>query len=155
MKKYIISMIVISLVLFSCSSNINSSNSAKQLSDSRFNGNFVYFDSWKDANGIEENYEYDSYDFDGTNKFSEWYKYKRYSKLNGWSFSSNYPNFTHHDYEIEINSSKTMFRTKFWDNKYDTWGDWQKYEFRDNGQTLRIYAFPDLYPNSYKDYTKE
>lgn len=151
MKKHIINFIVILLLLISCSSNINSSNSAKQLSDSRFNGSFIYFDSWKDINGIDENYEYYSYDFDGTNKFSEWYKYKRYNKLDGWSYSSNYPNFNQLDYEIEINSDKTMFRKRLWDNEYAKWNDWKRYEFIDDEQTLRIYESEI----SYKDYIKE
>lgn len=98
--------------------------------------------------------EYYSYDFDGTNKCVEWYKYHNYYSSSGWHDNTDYPDFTRFEYEIEVNSSKTQFRKKLWKNEYSTWGAWLPYEFRDNGNTLRIYDFPDISPDSYKDYRK-
>ena len=118
---------------------------AQLLSDSRFNGEFVYSNYWKDKDGIEEKNEYYSYTFNGTNECTLYYSVKNYSKLTGWTESKDYNN-----YIIEIDDSKTHF--KFCD--YD-WREWQKYEFLDNGNTLRIWEFPEKFPDSYRDFYKK
>lgn len=118
---------------------------AQLLSDSRFNGEFVYSNYWNDKDGIEEKNEYYSYTFNGTNECTLYYSVKNYSKLTGWTESKDYNN-----YIIEIDDSKTHF--KFCD--YD-WREWQKYEFLDNGNTLRIWEFPEKFPDSYRDFYKK
>lgn len=120
----------------------------KLLEDTKFNGTFVYSRYWEDDNGLEEVNEYYSYDFDGTNECTYYYDYKNYRKLTGWSVGKDL-----RDYKIEINDSKTYFRLN--DVFLEEWEDWKKYEFLDNGNTLRIWDFPEKFPDSYRDFYKK
>jgi hypothetical protein len=130
---------------------------AQLLSDSRFNGEFVYSNYWNDKDGIEEKNEYYSYTFDGTSDCTLYYDYSNYDIDLGWSEGNDY-----NYYKIEIDDSKTHFRlclaayTGFdCYEPFGDWSDWKKYEFLDNGNTLRIWDFPEKYPDSYRDFYKE
>ena len=153
MKKYFVFYFLILLAFVGCSLQ-SESDSVVRLNDSRFNGDYSYSKYWKDSDSIEETNEYYSYDFNGTNKCTKWYKYHNYRKSSGWSSSSNYPSLTYEENEIEINDEKTHFRVKLWDNDYSSWGEWKKYEFLDNNRILRIWNYPDLFPDVYEDYHK-
>lgn len=142
-----ISTILILICLVGCNSETS------LLEDSRFNGHFVYSNYWRDSDGIEEINEYYSYTFDGTNICWYYFNYEKYRKSTGWS--KNKGDF---DYLIELDDSKTHFRTRLCDydgEPYGEWSDWKKYEFVDGGNTLRIWDFPVKYPDSYNDYIKK
>ena len=157
MKKLIPIVFLILLFLFvSCSQEPSYPTEPKpqKLSDPRFNGFFSYYESlegWYESDG----YWYESYTFDGTNKLSNYVKYW-YWNGSSCSISGEFKG-DHYDFdmEIEVNESKTMFRTRLWDNEYSTWSDWEKYEFLDNGTVLRIYPFPDDFPNYYRDFVRK
>lgn len=158
MKKLVcfITMILIVIGLVGCKVDTPSTTQKKALSDARFNGNFVYSNYWKDSDGLEEKNEYYSYTFDGTNDCTLYYSYENYYKSSGWLTGKDY-----NYYKIEIDESKTYFRlclATYNGSGYEplgTWDDWKKYEFLDGGNTLRIWDFPEKYPDSYEDYIKK
>lgn len=163
MKKLLVVLTtVVSLLLAGCAvetPDYKSEESVTLLEDSRFNGEFTYSYFWKGDDGIEEKNEYYSYTFNGTNNCELYCSVENYSKTLGWHIIE--PYFTY--YIIEIDESKTHFRlllasydtSSYKPNPYAEWGDWQKYEFLDGGNTLRIWQFPEKFPDFYEDYHKD
>ncbi len=141
MKRIILLMLVVSILSCSIDNPVSIgdiSNGPKALSDSRFNGDFTYFYYWIDSNGIEEITEYTSFDFDGTTKAWYYSKYKRYSKVTGWSYSGEYKGDAYSWYcEFEVDNG--MYRTRLWDNSYSEWSEWENYSFSDDGLTLTLH----------------
>ena len=152
MKKILLLIcLVLSIILVSCSpENTSKEPIPQKISDSRFNGNYSVYET-REGFSNSDGYYYVSLSFDGTNQFSE---YSKYLYWNGyqWIYSGDYigDNFYFIE-ELEINSNKTEFRKRLWNNKYSTWTEWTKYEFLNGNNVLRIYSSS----GSFTDYTKQ
>lgn len=147
MKKIIFSLFITIISFIGCTlEEPMVEDTVKRLNDQRFNGNFVYSYYWTDDDGIEEKNEYYSYKFDGTSKCWYYYNYEYYYDNDiGWLKGD------HGDYHtIETNEVKTHFRLSDYGN-----GEWKKYQFLDDGNTLRIWDYPNELPDLYKDYKKK
>jgi hypothetical protein len=115
----------------------------KVLSDSRFNGTFIYSYYWTDSWGIEEINEYESFTFDGTNKVFNYDYYKNYSNSSGWSYSGDYIG-DHYSWYREFEICNGQYRNKLWDNSYSDWTEWENYEFSGDGKTLTLYNYYNI-----------
>lgn len=153
MKKILLCITVILICLCSCTLDIIGPTPVR-LSDSRFNGTFSYYRTMKGWSS-NDGYWYEAYIFDGTNKATKYFEYWYRDGIN-WAISGNNKgDFYLFEYEIEINSTKTAFRERLWNNPYSSWSDWKPYLFSTAGSLLRIYSYPVVYPTtSYNDYTK-
>lgn len=127
----------------SCDGSLFGIKKPKPLDDPRFNGSFIYSYRWEDSNGIEEDYDYISYTFDGTNKVRFYTVYYSYRIASGWLYSGNYVGDSYsHYYEFEIKDGQ--YRYKIWDNKYSSWYDWEPYTFSPDGETLTLHNIMNL-----------
>ena len=113
----------------------------KALDDERFNGEFRYSYYYS----LDE-YRYETYTFNGTNKVEDYVKYEYYDEYSGWHYSGDYPG-DHYYFLLEFDVDKTngLFRKRLWNNEYDDWSDWEKYEFSDDGNLLRLYLGDSYY----------
>ncbi|AEV30873.1 hypothetical protein SpiGrapes_3126 [Sphaerochaeta pleomorpha str. Grapes] len=141
MKRRIVVLIVMTLLFFvfiGCDDSLGGFASilnTEQLTDSRFNGNFTFFEHWTDSYGINERYEYTSYNFDGTNKVHYYTKYYSYSTSSGWHYSGDYIG-DYYSWDLEFEIQNGQYRTRLWNNKYSDWEEWEDYEFSGNTLTL-------------------
>lgn len=114
-KKRAIFILLFILVIFFVSCDGSLFTSIKQptpIGDSRFNGTFIYHYRWEDSNGIEEDYDYISYTFDGTNKVRFYTVYYSYRIASGWLYSGNYVGDSYfHYYEFEIKDGHYNIQT--------------------------------------------
>lgn len=121
------------------------------LSDSRLDGNFSYY---KSMEGMYDNdgYWFEYLTFNGTNQYTQYVKYWYWSGSR-WVISGNSKG-DHYYFvkEIEINTAKTQYRTRLWDNEYSSWSEWADYKFLNNGNTLRLYSPGTEF---YTDYSKK
>ncbi len=143
-KIQLITLIFITILLSSCDLGLQI---PKSLSDARFNGDYTYSYYWIASDGLNEDYEYTSLDFDGSNKvfyYSSWYRYRTYS---GWSYSGDYIGDAYSWY-LEFEVQNGQYRTKLWNNSYSEWDNWENYEFRDNGNTLILYNYYNIEDNN-------
>lgn len=138
-KSILYVFILISCILISsCDSSIPVfEQQPETISDQRFNGTFTYFHQWEDSWGIEEEYEYTSLRFDGTNKCSYYTKYYSYYNSIGWLYSGDYIG-DNYSWNFEIEIQNGLYRIKLWDNEYDDWNDWETYTFSGDGKTLTL-----------------
>ena len=154
MRRKITSLILIcfTLLFLSCEMDGETAfssiiNSPTTLSDARFNGDFVYFYYWEDSSGIEENTQYTSFSFDGTNKVFYYNYYKRYSKTSGWSYSGDYIG-DHYSWYLEFEVRSGEYRRKLWDNSFSEWSNWEKYEFSSDGKILTLFNYYNISGNN-------
>lgn len=150
-KISILLLTIVTVLLTSCYISITPAPSP--ITDSRLDGTFYHVQTMP---GYSQNdgYYKSSYIFDGTNRavnrIGYWfYDYNDWK----WEISGKYKgDYYQYDYEIEVNEAKTHFREKLWNNSSASWGRWQKYEFLNNGKTLRIWP---VSPDKYFDYTRQ
>lgn len=102
------------------------------VADSRFNGDFFYYNHWIASDGINETTTSILWYFDGSTKALQTFNHVSYNKLTGWHRSKDSL-----WYEIETKDDK-YFRSRLWDNDFDSWSEWEEYEFLEDG-TLRFY----------------
>lgn len=106
------------------------------LPDNRFNGDFVYSNYWIANDGIDEINDYLSIEFDGTNRFEYWHKYKNYTSTGGWKTSPGFGSEFYH-FVLEIQTNGTQYRERAWFEKQESdWGPWESYSFAGNTLTL-------------------
>src|SRR6056297_3020641 len=87
------------------------------LSDSRFNGEFEYFDYES-----SDDYWYETYEFDGSSKVSVYSKYEWWDG-SSWHYSGDYlGDYTLRWYEIEVSNGE--YRQRLWDNSDSEWSEW-------------------------------
>ena len=123
MKKVFIFFVSLLVLFVSC----DPEQIATPLEDSRFNGNYHHYEHWEDEHGIEESTRSIFWHFDGTNKARQRTRVKAYFIGDGWTFLD-------YEYDYEIETKDDMyFRSKLWDNSYDTWSEWIQYEFLEDG----------------------
>ncbi len=139
MKKVFVVLISLLALIVAC----DPEQIATPLEDSRFNGNFHHYEHWEDENGIEESTRSIFWRFNGTNKAHRRTRAKAYFLGDGWTFLD-------YEYDYEIETKDNMyFRSKLWDNSYDTWSEWIQYEFLEDG-SLRFHE--RLGAEDYKPY---
>lgn len=140
-KRILILLILVFVVTVfsSCDGDIFTKGKlATPIDDSRLNGTFTYSYYWIDAQGIEEEYQYIRYAFNGTNKVDFYTKFYAYSKILGWTFSGDYVgDYYAFDYEFEVSGGK--YRYRLWDNQFSSWYGWETYTFSPDGKTLTLY----------------
>ncbi len=132
-------LLFLCLLFTSCSnlfnnSSTNSSTKSKPLTDQRFTGTFVYYNNFSSYDGTYESEWYETYTFDGTSFCTNYCKYSIWEEGKGWSFSGDSPGDAY-EFEKELEVNNGFYRMRLWENPYDDWDSWEKYEFSYDGAT--------------------
>lgn len=118
--------------------NNNSDSEIQNLSDGRFDGEFVYslFSDALDMPGIESmTLAVITYVFDGTIKAESYSKFLKYTYDDGWRYTSTPTYFVH---EMKLDGNKLLIKS--WDNSYSEWAEYE-YSFENNGYTLILHDY--------------
>ena len=92
----------------------------EKVSDSTYpqlNGEYIFYEYWSDANGINEDYFYDSYDFNSTNQCETYSLIWSYSTTSGWSNALKESHTFTETWKIEGG----FFKTHLYDNEFAKW----------------------------------
>jgi len=154
-KVSILLLIFMLLIIISCDLFVSEEDKhGIALSDSRFNGTFVYYLKYLDSRGIDERYERTVLTFNGTTKAkwrTVWWNYDSWNRKWNWSGSKKGDAYEH-NIAFEINNG--MYRLRKWgtDNQFS---EWQPYEFLNDNNTLDLKYFDYLGTGQWDAFQKE
>jgi hypothetical protein len=154
-KVSVLIIIFMLLIITSCDLSDNEDDKpGLTLSDSRFNGTYIYYVKYEDSRGIDERYENTVLTFNGTTKAkwrTVWWNYDSWNRK--WNWSGSYKGDVYeHNIEFEINNG--MYRLRKWGTN-NQFSEWQPYDFLNDNNSLDLKNFDYLGTGQWDYFQKE
>ena len=151
----ILTIIFMSLITISCDLFVSEDDKLGiTLSDSSFNGKFIYYIKYEDSRGIDERYENTVLTFYGTTKAkwrTVWWSYDSWNRKWNWSGSKRGDAYEHN---IEFEIDNGMYRLRKWGTN-NQFSEWQPYKFLNDNNSLELTNFDYLGTGQWTNFQKE